>query len=176
MFRYQPPKSSVWGHLLRKMPANHAKARFQEFLNTAVAELKFRSASLNIQDASGEVVSRYERLLGIPVEGGCYFARLTLEQSDRCLDELIKDEASALGAAGSFVLAQLFEITKWRVNGQEVPTTSRVSIQYGRLPCISTFFQFDTVEQFYSVRQVLEDTGLCKLNEKHLKPVRTKKK
>jgi len=44
------------------------------------------------------------------------------------------------------------------------------------LPCISTFFQFETVEQFLSVKQVLEDIGLCKLNEKYLKPVRTKKK
>ena len=158
------------------MPADRAKARFQEFLNTSVAEHKFSSASLRIQDPSGEVVPRYEHLVGIPAQNGCSFARLTLEQSDRCIDELIKDEASAPGAAGRFALAQFFEITKWRVDGQEVPTTSSVSIHYGQLPCISTFFQFETVEQFYSLKRVLEDIGLCKLNEKHLKPVRTKKK
>ena len=176
MFRYQPPKSSVWGHLLRKMPPDRAKARFQEFRNTAVAEDKFSSASLLIQDASGEIVRRYESLVGVPAQNGCSFVRLTLEQSDRCIDELIKDEASAPGAAGRFALAQLFQITKWRIDGQEVPTTSSVSIHYGQLPCISTFFQFETVEQFHSVRRVLEDVGLCKLNEKHLKPIRTKKK
>ena len=176
MFRYQPPKSSVWGHLLRKMPADRAKARFQEFLATAVAEHKFNSASLMIQDASRQIVPRYERLIGMPAQNGCSFARLTLEQSDRCLDELIKDEASAPGAAGHFALAQLFEITKWRVDGQEVPTSSSVTIHYGQLPCISTFFQFETVEQFHTVRRVLEDIGLCKLNEKHLKPEKTKKR
>jgi hypothetical protein len=158
------------------MPAVRAKARFQEFLNTAVAEHKFSSASFTLQDASGEVVPRYERLVGIPALHGCSFPRLTHEQSERCIDELIKDEASTPGAAGNFALAQLFEITKWRVDGEEVPTTSRVSIHYGQLPCISTFFEFETVEQFDSVRRVLEDIGLCKLNEKHLKPVRTKKK
>ena len=158
------------------MPADRAKARFQEFLATAVAEHKFSSATLSIQDASGEVVPRYERLIGMPAQNGCCFYRLTLEQSNSCLDELIKDEASAPGAASNFALAQLFEITKWRVDGQEVPTNSSVTIHYGQLPCISTFFQFETVEQFYSVRRVLEDIGLCKLNEKHLKPVRTKKK
>ena len=157
------------------MPPERAKARFQEFRNTAVAEDKFSSASLRIQDDSGEVVRRYERLVGIPTQDGCSFARLTLEQSDKCIDELIKDEASAPGAAGRFSLTQMFEITKWRIDGQEVPTTSSVIIHYGQLPCISTFFQFETVEQFYSVRRVLEDIGLCKLNEKHLKPVRTKK-
>ena len=158
------------------MPADRAKARFQEFLATAVAEHTFSSASLMIQDVSGQTVPRYERLIGMPAQNGCSFLRLTLEQSDRCLDELIKDEASAPGAAGHFALAQLFQITKWRVDGQEVPTSSSVTIHYGQLPCISTFFQFETVEQFHSVRRVLEEIGLCKLNEKHLKPVKTRKK
>src|SRR5688500_17330734 len=101
MFRYQPPKSSVWGHLLRKMSAERAKARFQEFLATAVAEHKFSSASLRIQDASGLIVPRYERVVGMPAQDGCFFASLTHEQSDRCIDELIKDEASAPGAAAN---------------------------------------------------------------------------
>ena len=157
------------------MPADRAKARFEEFLATAAAEHKFSSASLSIQDASGQVVPRYERLIGMPAQNGCCFYRLTLEQSNSCLDELIKDEASAPGAANNFALAQLFEITKWRVDGQEAPTSSSVTIHYGQLPCISTFFQFETVEQFHSIRRLLEDIGLCKLNEKHLKPVRTKK-
>jgi hypothetical protein len=156
------------------MPPDRAKALFQKFRNTAVAEEKFSSASLRIQDDSGEVVRRYERLVGIPTQDGCSFARMTLEQSDRCIDELIKDEASAPGAASRFALTQMFEITKWRIDGQEVPTTSSVIINYGQLPCISTFFQFETVEQFYSVRRVLEEIGLCKLNEKHLKPLKTK--
>jgi hypothetical protein len=156
------------------MPPDRAKALFQKFRNTAVAEEKFSSASLRIQDDSGEVVRRYERLVGIPTQDGCSFARMTLEQSDRCIDELIKDEASAPGAASRFALTQMFAITKWRIDGQEVPTTSSVIINYGQLPCISTFFQFETVEQFYSVRRVLEEIGLCKLNEKHLKPLKTK--
>jgi len=157
------------------MPPDRAKGRFQEFRNTVVAEDTFSSASLRIQDESGEIIRRYERLVGIPTQDGCSFARLTLEQSDRCIDELIKDEASTPGTAGRFALTQMFEITKWRVDGQAVPTTSSVIIHYGQLPCISTFFQFDTVEQFYSVKRMLEDIGLCKLNEKHLRPVRTKK-
>jgi hypothetical protein len=157
------------------MPAMRAQARFQEFLATAVAEHKFSSANLMIQDVSGEVVPRYERLVGMPAQNGCSFAQLTHEQSDRCIDELIKDEASAPDAAGHFALAQSFAITKWRVDEQEAPTNSTVIIHYGQLPCISTFFQFELVEHFHSVKRVLEDIGLCKLNEKYLKPVRTKK-
>ena len=176
MFRYQPPKSSVWGHRLGKMPAERAKARFQAFLAAAVAEYHFGSANLMIQDVSGQVVPRYERLVGMPAQNGCSFAALTHEQSDRCIEELIKDEATDPGAAAPFALAQLFEITRWRIDGQEAPTNSRAIIHYGQLPCISTHFNFETVEQFHSVRRVLEDVGLCKLNEKHLKAVKTTKK
>jgi hypothetical protein len=173
MFRYQPPKSSVWGHLLRKMPAERVKPRFQAFLATAVAEYTFSSASLAIQDTSGQVIPRYERLVGTPAQHGSHFAPLTHEQSDRCIDELIKDEASDPAAAAQIAIAQLFEITRWRIDGEEAATSSRVTIHYGRLPCISTHFQFETVEQFHSVRRVLEEIGLCKLKEKHLKPVKS---
>jgi len=170
MFHYKPPKSSVWGHLLRKMPAERAKTRFGQFLATAVAEYKFTGASLAIDDPSGQIVPRYERLVGTPSRNGRFDA-LTLEQSDRCIDELIRDEASAAEAASGFILAQSFEVTKWRVDGKEAPTQSSLGIHYGQLPCLMTIFQFETVEQFRSIQRVLADIGLCKLNEKHLKPM-----
>ena len=68
MYSYRPPKSSVWGHLLRKMPAERAKTLFRQFLATAVAEYKFTSASLGINDSSGEIVPRYERLVAHHLE------------------------------------------------------------------------------------------------------------
>ena len=174
MFRYMPPKSSVWGHLLRKMPAERAKTRFDQFLATAVAEHKFTGASLAINDPAGEILSRYERVVGTPSRNARFDA-LTLEQSERCIDELIRDEASAPDAASRFILAQSFEVTKWRVDGEETPTRSVLSIHYGQLPCLMTIFQFETVEQFQSVQRVLADIGLCKLNEKHLKPMKITK-
>jgi hypothetical protein len=73
------------------MPAERAKTLFRQFLATAVAEYKFTSASLGINDPSGEIVPRYERLVGTPSQGG-RFDVLTLEQSERCLDGLIRDE------------------------------------------------------------------------------------
>jgi hypothetical protein len=171
MFRYKPPKSSVWGHLLRKMPAERAKARFGEFLATAVAEYKFTGASLAIHDPSGQIVPRYERLIGTPSRAARFDA-LTLEQSDRCIDELIRDEASAADAASGFFLAQFFDVTKWRIEGEEAPTQSSLGIHYGQVPCLMTRLQFETVEQFQSVQRVLAEIGLCKLNEKHLKPMK----
>ena len=155
------------------MPAERAKTLFGQFLAAAVAEHKFISARLSIHDSSGQMVPRYERLLGTQSqEGRGRFDALTLDQSERCLDELIRDEASGAGRAGRLLLAQSFEVTKWRVGGQEVPTRSLLSIHYGQLPCLTTFLQFESLEQFLSVQRVLADIGLCKLNEKHLKPVK----
>ena len=167
MLQYKPPKSSVWGHLLRKMPAQRAKARFEEFLATAVAGYTFGSATLLIQDTSGQVVPRYEQLIGTPALNGCSFPSLTHDQSNRCLEQLITDEA----VAGNYALAQLFQISRWRVDGLEVPTSSAVTIHYGQLSCLSTFFQFETVEQFHAIQRELAEIRLCQLNEKHLKPV-----
>lgn len=174
MFRYQPPKSSVWGHLLRKMPAARAKPLLDQFLATAVAEYALSGASLAISDPSGEIVARYERLAGVPARDG-RFDRLTLEQSNRCLDEFMKDEAANADVARRFVIGQAFAIAKWRLHGELVPTQSLLTMQYGQLPCLSTFFQFETVEQFHAVQRVLADLGLCKLQEKHLKAMKRAK-
>src|SRR4029453_4765521 len=122
-----------------------------------------------------EIVPRYERLVGTPSRDGRFDA-LTLEQSERCIDELIRDETSVAGAASRFSLAQSFQVTKWRIDGQEAPTQSSLIIHYGQLPCLSTFLQFETVEEFQSVQKVLAELGLCKLNEKHLNPMKKQKK
>ncbi len=47
-----------------------------------------------------------------------------------------------------------------------------INLFYGMKPCISTFLQFETVEHFEFIRQVLEYLHFCKLNEKHLKPMK----
>ena len=120
MLRYEPPKSSVWGHSLRKMPEDRIKSRFSQFLTNAVA----------------------------------------------AYDELWPVSARS----------QTFEIKKWRINGQEVDTRSRIMIHFGERPYISTMLVFETFEQFQSIKRVLEDIGLCKLNEKHLKMIKTKSK
>src|SRR5262245_29338123 len=113
MFYYQRPKSSIWGHLLRKMPAGREKRLFDQFLTTAVAKHRFIHSCLWIHNSPSELVSRFERLLGLPSREGRFDA-LTLEQSAKCLDEIIKDEESGAGAAGRFGLSQGFDVSKWR--------------------------------------------------------------
>ncbi|HEX8371428.1 MAG TPA: hypothetical protein VF585_01505 [Chthoniobacterales bacterium] len=44
MYRYMPPKSSIWGHSLRKMAPERQQRLFDAFLDRAVAEQRFKSA------------------------------------------------------------------------------------------------------------------------------------
>ena len=172
MYRYQPPKSSVWGHSLRRMPILRAKDLIRRFFDLCVAEHRFWSATLFPYEADEGIVARYERLAGGRVQGG-RIANLTYEQSEACLAELLKDEALFRANEIHLSLLQQFKISKWRVGYSEPLTDSYLGISYEIWPHIETAFQFDSVDQFKQVRRVLSEIGLCVLNERHLKPVRT---
>lgn len=120
------------------------------------------------------VLQRFERLLGKPALTRS-FQSLTFQQCDQCLNELFGDTASPPAVLSQTLLLQGVIVTKWLIGEQEVSTNSHITFCYGQRSVISTFLQFDTVDQFHHIRRVLEDLGLCKLNEKHLKQVRLKK-
>ena len=98
-----------------------------------------------------------------------------LNRARGALTDLSETRQSVAGAASRFSLAQSFQVTQWRIDGQEAPTQSSLIIQYGQLPCLSTFLLVETVEEFQSVQKVLAELGLCKLNEKHLKRMKIPK-
>jgi hypothetical protein len=84
------------------------------------------------------------------------------------LTELIQNPTLIPGS----MLLQMVQISKWLVEGQPVATQSMITLYYGMKPCISTFLEFDTTGQFEFIKQVLSDLDFCKLNEKHLKPIK----
>lgn len=172
MYYYHPPKSSIWGHGLRKMPAARERELFRKFLNIAVREFKNNQGNLTVMDPSRALVRKYETLLGLTAYGDGFF-NLNGEQCEVVVDEIIK--AQAVGAAEPVILLQSFEITKWRIEGTDVPTNSNIALYYGKMPCVSTFLQFDSVEEFNYIKRVLEELNFCKLNEKHLRLRRARK-
>ncbi len=153
MFFYQPPKSSIWGHSLRKMPAIKARELFAKFLEIAVAS--YVSSAWTTQ-------RNYKDL------------DLTQEQFEFCWQEIIAEQTG--GNMGKESLAQVFIISAWRIHGKTTPTSSRITMFYGGSPCISMQLQFDRMEDFEYIKRTLEELGLCKLNEKHLKSRRLGRK
>jgi hypothetical protein len=167
----------MWGHGLSRMPAERAREAFGQFLATAVGEYKFSSSSLVILESSGSLNARFERMLGLPGRDDGYgFDSLTEQQSDQCLEEIIKDEAAAPGETRPFRLSQAFSISKWRSGRRHIATDSLISMNYGRMPSITTFLEFDTFELFQHIKRVLAEVRLCNLNERHLKGMRAAKK
>jgi hypothetical protein len=184
MYRYSPPKSNIWGHSLRKMEPTRQKALFDEFLKLAVAEHSFTGGSLTTSIGSpplfwpleaqktwGHVtdkdVQRFEQLLGTGARKGAFYS-LTPQQCEMALNEIIKNSTMIPGV----MLLQGVNISKWLIDGQPVAIQSQIKLFYGMKPCISTFLQFQTVDQFEFVKRVLSDLQFCKLNEKHLKPIK----
>jgi hypothetical protein len=91
------------------------------------------------------------------------------EQFDLCLNELIRNDSLYVsGRSGAMLLCGV-EISKWRIKGEESPTKSHVGIYYGAKPRISTFLGFRDIEEFRFIDQVLQELGLCRLDEKYLK-------
>jgi hypothetical protein len=95
--------------------------------------------------------------------------KLTLDQSNICLQEIIRLEFISPADAGIILLNQYFEIRQWAIDGKTVNTRSTVTMHYGALPCLTTRLWFETEEEFTYIRQVMGDLGLCKLNKQHLK-------
>jgi len=184
MFRYSPPKSNIWGHSLGKMQPARQRELFAEFLKRAVAEHSFTSGSLTFilgtapaflpleaQGQWGHVTSddvrHFEQLLGTPAREGAFYT-LAPQQCEAALTELIQRRALLPGS----MLLQSVDISKWLIEGQPAATQSRVTLYYGMKSCISTFLQFETTSQFEFIKRVLADLDFCKLNEKHLKPIK----
>jgi hypothetical protein len=184
MYRYSPPKSNIWGHSLRNMEPTRQKALFDEFLKRAVAEHSFTGGSLTLfvglppaflplegQGPWGHVTSndvqRFEQLLGTGAREGAFYS-LTPQQCEMVLNEIIRNSALIPGV----MFLQSVEVSKWLIDGQPVTTQSRITLYFGTKPCVSTFLQFQTLDQFEFVKRVLSDLQFCKLNEKHLKPIK----
>ena len=182
MYSYSPPKSSIWGHSLRKMEPTRQKTLFDEFLKKAVAEYSFTGGSLTLfagsapaflsleaQGIWGHVTSndiqRFEQLLGATAREGA-FNSLTPQQCDVALNEIIQNSSLIPGV----MLLQGYDISKWLIEDQAVVTQSQILLYYGMKPCISTLLQFQTTDQFEFIKRVLSDLHFCELNEKHLKP------
>jgi hypothetical protein len=188
MYRYQPPKSSIWGHSLRKMKPARQRALFDEFLKKAVAEHSFTGGSLTLfvgsdpavqrleaQGISGHVTSndvqRFQELFGAGDRDGGFYT-LTPPQCETALNEIIRNSALIPGV----MLVQSVDVSQWLIEGQPAATQSRFILYYGMKPCISTHLQFQTTDEFEFIKRVLSDLKFCTLNEKHLKPMKRRLK
>jgi len=166
MYDYRPPKSAIWGHSLGRFGAGRAHELVQQFLSSVVGACEFRSASV-FPERDLQITPLGHRLLEI-ADG--HPRSLTIEQSEQGIGAIAAWEEEHDGHPKTVALVQHYELSSWRVDDRLVPTESLLRVHYGMLPCMTTMFQFDSLETFERVREGLAELGLCRLNPKHLKP------
>jgi hypothetical protein len=184
---YRPPKSSIWGHSLRKMKPALQRERLDEFFIGAVCDYSFSSGSVTYlpftsrdslvrtlsslarwKNSITRFNSHFMELLGVS-DSEYTLSNLSEAQFEVCFQELLSD--SSLFESGKYGVSLIayYDISSWRVGDKTVETDSSLGVHYGARPWLSTTFGFDSMEVFYHLRETLESAGLCRLNPKHIK-------
>ena len=171
---YSPPKSSVWGHSLRKMKPAIQRERIEAFLSKSVGEFFYSTGSITFvpptfsSTDSVEFDSHFATLLGL-AEPQPAFSNLTEAQFELCYQELVERPSLYESGKHGATLAAFYMISCWKVAGDSVETSSLLGVYYGGKPLIMPRFEFETDEVFESLRDSLAAVGLCRLNPKHIK-------
>jgi len=171
MLRYRPPKSSVWGHGLRRLPIARVHELVHRFLEVAAESYRFRTGNLWTSDASPEIVSRYEAAAERPALHD-RIADLNPDECRRCFELLLTDEPDFRAKDIHLSLWQQYEVARWKSQVSEQITPSLLTVHYDVYPHLGTTLYFESKEQFHLVCSLLQASGLCALNPKHLKPAR----
>jgi hypothetical protein len=150
------------------MPAFRASTLLKEFLDRTTRHNELKSTSLIVDRRHGHIAARFAEILGVPPKDFMH-EKLTPDQSNTCLKEIIRLESTSPADARVISLDQYFKITQWIIDRKPVNTRSTLTMHYGAIPCLTTRLWFESVGQFHYIRDVMIDLGLCTLNEQHLK-------
>jgi hypothetical protein len=168
VYRYQPPKSSIWGHGLGAATPLQQRERFEAFLRDASCEYAFAGSWVTFTqhpDAKPELVSRCIDALGAPY---AHAMALTDDVFERYFKVLATDP-TLIDALFTFSLLRKAKVTRWRIGERSVNTDSEFNINFGLRGRLSTFLEFNSTEEFDAVALALSQARLCRLNPKHLK-------
>ena len=179
MLRYQPPKSNIWGHSLRKMKPSKERAAADEFEKKTVAKSVLGASSLWIarvladKAIGAELIQQFETALGKESKEG-YF-HIVEAEFETAFGVLVSLEDELPDLKAHVLLSRRVKVQEWLIDGVAVPTASTLSWDFGTRPGVSTFLQFNDRREFDFIAAAFEELKICRLNEKHLKPVRRAK-
>lgn len=174
---YSPPKSSCWGHSLRKMKPDLQKELFDQFFAKAIKDYAFQLGGIFYQPSFGGPFSspsfdtHFLKLLNVK-ETQPAFSNLNEEQFNLCLNELLENPSLFVSGKEGATVHSFFLINTWNINGRAVPTKSHMHIYYGARPLVTPGFSFDSMDEFNYFNQIFQDLKICKLNPKHIKKVK----
>jgi hypothetical protein len=163
----------VWGHRLRRMPLEQFRVSLRQFFSSATSEYRFVHGNVWISDTDPQITSAYEVAAGRVVQFS-RIANLEEPESERCLDQLLIDEADFRSRDIHLSVWHEYEVRLWKFRATDQVTTSRLTARYDIYPSLGTELRFESTQQFQCVSGALTQFGLCTLNPKHLKAIRTR--
>jgi hypothetical protein len=179
MVFYRPPKSSIWGHSLRKMKPSVQLEKTNELKNILSYECEQELFDIVFYDDS-----RYKKKVAeIDFNNVCEMFKSYIDcqiftpgtnykmnelQFQLALEKLKSFEAMFSKITTDIVLSHRLNIKGWHINNTYVKTNAEITHVYGTSPHIGTEILFNNRNEFYYLKNLLGTLGLCELNEKYL--------
>lgn len=183
-YYYRLSKSSIWGHSLRKMQPSTQYNRINSLLNELdieISEERFHLSlghslkDTSVNDDFDKVYSEITHILGIKEIIINPFQKLDKNQFQIVLDYLFSIENELKKMFIYINVENVIKINCWKINNKKVKTMSELGINYGCEPYIGTEFILNNEEEFYYLYEVFNRNNICKLNKKHLSPIKNPK-
>lgn len=190
MIRYHPPKSQVWGHQVGRLTATEVVDRCRRFLDEQCMVVNSQPSELTVGWNSGRdalllgIVAEVEQTLGPatavverPGPGGQVFrlrrwpfAAEKLAAVGAWFDRLADAmETPEVVAHSSTIWGFAWRDEPPQVRALESPG-GMFGVHLGRPHRISTLFSFRDLERYAMIKRYLEEVGLARLSDKHLRP------
>lgn len=183
MIRYMPPKSSIWGHSMRRKTVAEFHRCVEEFIAEAVHEFKSYSNIMffDLPADAPDTVRGFEDALrsvlapaSVPT-GTTY--RMVDTEFDSCLD-LFRRYEKVTRAKGMGVrivppiLTRYYDISSWKF-AEDARWTSdlcQLNEGYGYMQVLGTSLAFSSVDEYQWVKDIVKRVFGLALNDKHARP------
>ncbi|HHP7244386.1 MAG TPA: hypothetical protein ACFE0H_06840 [Elainellaceae cyanobacterium] len=181
MLRYSPPKSSFWGHRLRKMKPSVQKERTEKFKEIVKIEALYNSYSLSIlgrydsekfcfdKEDSARITQQFERLLNRKPDPSKECFELTDHEFSGCLEQLIRMEDEFKHINADILLSHHLAIKFWKIPHKTPGHDSGLTCSFGTMPYLGTGFVFRDRSEYDYVAKVLSGLSICRLSDTRLK-------
>ncbi|OFI34759.1 hypothetical protein [Alteromonas lipolytica] len=173
MFRYLPPKSSVWGHSLGRRKVSVIAESINAFMTDVVEEPLCRGGHLSVSSGFGlpqpqNVIEQFENSIGIKLARG--YAKLDESQCHVAIEQALS-LLPTLDQKLHIDISRTIEFDKWRLNDELVnaPDTCRLTWRLGTNCSVSTELYFNSEAEFTGLSELFTKYSLGKLKPNHLK-------
>ncbi|MCR9115804.1 MAG: hypothetical protein NXI22_02515 [bacterium] len=173
MLRYSPPKSSVWGHTMKRKPPQEFRECVVAFLEEAAG--KYTATCQLITNAGDAFVESLRAETKISATSHRLRTHGTISESEfeACLDWIVANPNKVPGIKDGFVfnLSRYFHIDFWKCAEHEGSANLSTLVEgYGTLQHLGTQLIFSDADEYHQIKALVKRFFGLQLNDKHVRP------